>query len=69
MPGLTDRDGERAVLDRLLAAVRATGVQSEMELAFAAMHQLCVPMLILWVTARALYGVREHPGEDVAGSS
>jgi hypothetical protein len=20
--------------------------------------------LILWVTARALYGVREHPGED-----
>ena len=21
--------------------------------------------LILWVTARALYGVREHPGEDV----
>jgi 5,10-methylenetetrahydrofolate reductase len=23
VPGLTDRDGERAVLDRLLAAVRA----------------------------------------------
>ena len=80
MPGLTDRDSERAVLDRLLAAVRAgqsqvlvirgdpgvgktvlldhiaerahgcrvvraTGVQSEMELAFAGLHQLCVPML------------------------
>jgi DNA-binding CsgD family transcriptional regulator len=80
VPGLTDRDGERAVLDRLLAAVRAgesqvlvirgdpgvgktvlldyiverahgcrvvraTGVQSEMELAFAGLHQLCVPML------------------------
>jgi AAA ATPase domain len=25
--------------------VRATGVQSEMELAFAALHQLCAPML------------------------
>jgi DNA-binding CsgD family transcriptional regulator len=80
VPGLTDRDGERAVLDRLLAAVRtgesqvlvirgdpgvgktvlldyiaerahgcrvvrATGVQSEMELAFAGLHQLCAPML------------------------
>jgi ribonuclease BN (tRNA processing enzyme) len=22
--------------------------------------------LILWVTARALYGVREHPGQDVS---
>jgi DNA-binding CsgD family transcriptional regulator len=80
VPGLTGRDGERAVLDRLLDAiragesqvlvirgdpgvgktvllnyiaerargcrvVRATGVQSEMELAFAGVHQLCVPML------------------------
>jgi DNA-binding CsgD family transcriptional regulator len=76
---LTDRDGERDVLDRLVDAVRAgesrvlvvrgdpgvgktvlldylagrargcrvaraTGVQSEMELAFAGLHQLCAPM-------------------------
>ncbi|HYB88728.1 MAG TPA: AAA family ATPase [Streptosporangiaceae bacterium] len=78
--GLTDRLGERGVLDRLIGAVqagesralvvrgdpgvgktalleylaarargcrvaRATGVQSEMELAFAGLHQLCAPML------------------------
>jgi DNA-binding CsgD family transcriptional regulator len=77
---LTDRDGERGRLDRLLGAVRAgqsrvlvlhgdpgvgktvlldylagqahgcrvvraAGVQSEMELAFAGLHQLCAPML------------------------
>ena len=77
---LTDRDGERDVLDRLVGAVRAgesrvlvvrgdpgvgktvlldylagrargcrvaraAGVQSEMELAFAGLHQLCAPML------------------------
>ncbi|HEY2281775.1 MAG TPA: AAA family ATPase, partial [Streptosporangiaceae bacterium] len=77
---LTDRDGERGVLDRLVNAVRAgesrvlvvhgdpgvgktvlldylaeraggcriaraAGVQSEMELAFAGLHQLCAPML------------------------
>jgi DNA-binding CsgD family transcriptional regulator len=77
---LTDRDGERHVLDRLVDAVRAgesrvlvirgepgvgktvllnylaeradgcriaraTGVHSEMELAFAGLHQLCSPML------------------------
>jgi DNA-binding CsgD family transcriptional regulator len=76
---LTDRDGERDVLDRLVDAVRAgesrvlvvrgepgvgktvlldyladrargcrvaraIGVQSEMELAFAGLHQLCAPM-------------------------
>jgi len=80
VPGLTDRAGERDVLDRLLDAVRAgesqvlvirgdpgvgktvlldyiaerahgcrvvraTGVQSEMELAFAGLHQLCLSML------------------------
>src|SRR6476659_6413012 len=78
--GLTGRDGERAVLDQLVNAVRAgesrvlvvrgdpgvgktvllhylagqahgcrvvraTGVQSEMELAFAGLHQLLSPML------------------------
>src|SRR3979490_3339617 len=77
---LTGRGGERDVLDRLIAAVRAgesrvlvlrgepgvgktalldylveqasdcrvlraAGVQSEMELAFAGLHQLCAPML------------------------
>jgi DNA-binding CsgD family transcriptional regulator len=77
---LTDRRSERAVLDRLVEAVRAgesralvirgeagvgktvlldyladravgchvaraVGVQSEMELAFAGLHQLCAPML------------------------
>ena len=77
---LTDRDGERDVLDRLVNTVRAgesrvlvvrgdpgvgktvlldylaerargcriaraTGVQSEMELAFAGLHQLCASML------------------------
>jgi hypothetical protein len=80
MPELTDRHGEREVLDGLVHAVRAgesrilvvrgepgvgksvlleylaarapgfrvayaVGVQSEMELAFAGLHQLCAPML------------------------
>jgi hypothetical protein len=79
-PGLTNRDSERAVLDRFVARVRAgegqalvvqgepgmgktmlldylagqaegcrmaraAGVQSEMELAFAGLHQLCAPLL------------------------
>jgi DNA-binding CsgD family transcriptional regulator len=85
-PGLIDRGGERAVLDRFVAGVRAgagqalvvrgdpgvgktvlldylagqagqagqaggcrvaraAGVQSEMELAFAGLHQLCGPLL------------------------
>jgi DNA-binding CsgD family transcriptional regulator len=43
--------GKTALLDYLAEQatdyqlVRATGVQSEMELAFAALHQLCAPML------------------------
>src|SRR4029077_1662086 len=43
--------GKTALLDYLAAnasgcrLVRIAGVQSEMELAFAAMHQLCAPML------------------------
>jgi DNA-binding CsgD family transcriptional regulator len=79
-PGLTDRLGERGVLDRFVEGVRggegralvvrgepgvgktvlldylagraagcrvarAAGVQSEMELAFAGLHQLCAPLL------------------------
>ena len=39
---LLDYLSERAAACRV---VRATGVQSEMELAFAALHQLCAPML------------------------
>jgi len=39
---LLDYVAERA---RGCRVVRATGVQSEMELAFAGLHQLCVPML------------------------
>jgi DNA-binding CsgD family transcriptional regulator len=80
VPGLTDRDAERAVLDQFVdgvrggvgqtlvvwgepgmgktalldylagrarecRVVRVAGVQSEMELAFAGLHQLCGPML------------------------
>ena len=43
--------GKTALLEHALAAVpdlrvvRAVGVESEMELAFAALHQLCAPML------------------------
>jgi DNA-binding CsgD family transcriptional regulator len=43
--------GKTALLDYLVesasdfAVVRAVGVESEMELAFATLHQLCVPML------------------------
>src|SRR5258708_29403344 len=43
--------GKTALLDYLAGhalgcrVVRAAGVQSEMELAFAAVHQLCAPML------------------------
>ncbi|MFI0447484.1 ATP-binding protein [Actinomadura sp. 6N118] len=45
--------GKSALLDHLVArssgcrVVAATGVQAEMELAFAAVHQLCLPMLDL----------------------
>src|SRR5207247_3233185 len=43
--------GKTALLDYLVAqasgcrVVRAAGIQSEMELAFAGLHQLCAPML------------------------
>ena len=43
--------GKTALLDQLATqvqdcqVVRALGVQSEMELAFAGLHQLCAPML------------------------
>ncbi|HEV3291751.1 MAG TPA: ATP-binding protein, partial [Streptosporangiaceae bacterium] len=45
--------GKTALLDHLAGraadaaclVTRATGVQSEMELAFAGLHQLCAPML------------------------
>jgi hypothetical protein len=50
-PGLLNRDAERGALDRFVAGVRAgqgqslAGVQSEMELAYAGLHQLCAPLL------------------------
>ena len=43
--------GKTALLDYLIASapdatvVRAVGVQSDMELAFASLHQLCAPLL------------------------
>src|SRR3954469_21302 len=43
--------GKTALLDYLIASAsdlniaRATGVESEMELAYASLHQLCAPML------------------------
>jgi DNA repair ATPase RecN len=43
--------GKTALLDHAIASasglrvVRAAGVESEMELAFAALHQVCGPML------------------------
>src|SRR2546430_17666079 len=43
--------GKTALLEYVIASaadlgvVRAVGVESEMELAFAALHQLCVPVL------------------------
>jgi hypothetical protein len=96
---LTDREGERGVLDRLAGAVRAgesrvlvvrgdpgvaktalldylaeraggcriaraTGVQSEMELAFAGLHQLCAPMLDAGpARVRDQPGRRGHPAD------
>ena len=43
------QDGAAGVCDRVgswtCAVARAAGVESEMELAFAALHQLCAPML------------------------
>src|ERR1700741_1183787 len=51
--GLTDRRGESSVLDQLISTlraggsrgVRAAGVESEMELACAGLHQLLAPAL------------------------
>src|SRR2546423_12658368 len=43
--------GKTALLDAMVASagdltvVRATGVESEMELAYASLHQLCIPLL------------------------
>jgi DNA-binding CsgD family transcriptional regulator len=105
--GLTDRDAERAVLDRFVAGVRAgvgqalvvrgepgvgktallddlvgraqgcrvarvAGVQSEMELAYAGLHQLCGPMLDLagrlpdpqQQALRTVFGISPGPAPD-----
>src|SRR5215469_2110228 len=45
VPVLTGRGGECGALDRLVEVVRAGGVETEMEFAFAGLHQLCAPML------------------------
>jgi DNA-binding CsgD family transcriptional regulator len=107
LPGLTDRDAERAVLDQFVAGVRAgvgqalvvrgepgvgktalldylarraqgcrvvrvAGVQSEMELAYAGLHQLCGPMLDLagrlpdpqQQALRTVFGLSAGPAPD-----
>ena len=46
--------GKSALLDHVVAAAdgcqiaRTAGVESEMELPFAALHQLCLPMRAAW---------------------
>jgi DNA-binding CsgD family transcriptional regulator len=101
VPGLMNRDAERAVLDRFVAGVRAgegqslvvlgepgvgktvlldyltrqtsgcrtvraVGVQSEMELAFAGLHQLCGPLL---GHTRRLPGPQQRALQTVFGLS
>src|SRR6202453_4060318 len=101
VPGLMNRDAERAVLDRFVAGVRAgegqslvvlgepgvgktvlldyltrqtsgcrtvraVGVQSEMELAFAGLHQLCGPLL---GHTRRLPGPQQQALQTVFGLS
>ena len=70
--------GKTALLDYLAAAAlgcrieRATGVESEMELAFAGLHQLCAPMLDRLETVpvpqrealRAAFGMTAGPAAD-----
>ncbi|GAB2841768.1 LuxR family transcriptional regulator [Actinocorallia aurea] len=70
--------GKSALLDHLVAraegcrVVTATGVQSEMELAFSAVHQLCVSMLGLLDTLPepqhdalgTAFGMRSGPAPD-----
>ena len=61
--------GKTALLDHLveeasdLRVVRAVGVESEMELAYAALHQLCVPLL------GRLGGCRRHSAMRCGSSS
>jgi DNA-binding CsgD family transcriptional regulator len=71
--------GKTALLDHVIArstgcrAVTATGVQSEMELPFAAVHQLCLPFLDLLDSlpepqCKALgvvFGLRTGPAPDL----
>src|SRR5437879_13563950 len=75
--------GKTALLEYVVAAaadlgvVRAVGVESEMELAFAALHQLCVPVLDRLERVpgpqrdalRVTFGRREcpGPGRDLGG--
>jgi hypothetical protein len=63
--------GKTALLEHLVASAsgltveRAVGVESEMELAFAGLHQLCVPKGKLLVRmTRALFGAG---GDELEG--
>ncbi len=70
--------GKTALLDHLAGQAsgfrveRAAGVQSEMELAFAGLHQLCAPMLDRlnrlpapqWVALRTAFGFTVGPPPD-----
>jgi Flp pilus assembly CpaF family ATPase len=63
--------GKTALLDYLLAhatgcrTVRVTAVESEMELAFAALHQVCAPMLD---RLGRLPGPQQRPSEPCLAS-
>lgn len=72
--------GKTALLDYLvesasdLTVVRAAGVESEMELAFASLHQLCAPLLDrlerLPAPQRQALGIvfaAREPGEELQG--
>ncbi len=74
--------GKTALLRYLIAAasamtvVRAAGVESEMELAFASLHQLCVPLLdrLVEASGSATPGARDRvrssaPANRRTGSS
>jgi hypothetical protein len=70
--------GKTALLDFLVASatsmtiLRATGVESEMELAYAGLHQLCAPLLggldrlppPQQAALRIVFGVTEGPAPD-----
>ena len=71
--------GKTALLEYLIASasemtvLRAVGVESEMELAYASLHQLCAPLLDRFERLpapqrEALRGRVRHDGRGAAGS-